>query len=126
VTEFYAYHRARDPDTGDVLFDDATGTWPGGAPMQQAVLAIWRTPLGHALRDPTYGTDYAELDVARPNAAARARAALTRALDRLTRRGRITELEVEVEIIDGGLVAEGRFVDPRDPQREVQTVKRKF
>ena len=92
-----AYARKIHPETGDVVFDDATRTWTAATTPELAVVQnVLRTPLGSAARDRTFGVEPVDQDL--PNAAARWRQNVLVALRRWITSGFLREVEVTSEV----------------------------
>lgn len=96
--------RYLDPATRDVVMDGRRWktTLPNGqalTPELDLVQAVLSTPLGSAGRDRTYGVEEIDNDV--PDAPARWRGAVVRALSRWVARGTLRELVVLAEVIPG-------------------------
>lgn len=120
----YAFTRQHNPDTGDVLFDDARRSWAVGVPVLERVLACLRIEKGTAKRDPEYGIDWSLVDNARENVASLAEQAIRTGLARFEKRGALADLEVRVELerIEGGAVLRPylAFSDPRGQRFEIE------
>lgn len=116
---FYAFARALDPLSGDLRFNAATQAFVEGQPLAEVVLRVLRTPRGQCLADPGFGLDYATLDKASANLAARFDAAVRDALRFLTTPGLITDLALTVSADRSQLGFTLAFVDPRDSARTV-------
>lgn len=92
------FTRALDPATGDRTWARARRSWAAPASPDLAIVAaVLRTPLGAAARDPSYGVE--EVDNAAPNAGARWRLAVLRALRRWTDAGLLRDVEVQARAV---------------------------
>lgn len=91
------YSRAIDPATGDCTFDDAAHTWSAATTPELAVVQnVLSTPLGSAARDRTYGVE--GIENAAPNAAARWRQNVLRALSRWIATGSLRDVDVQSQV----------------------------
>ena len=121
MTTYYAYSPSMDAGTGSLLYDSATLSWTEGQPMMQTVLVTLRTPKGRCPMDPTLGPDYAILQKATPDIAARWRASVIESLQRYVRAGQIADLSVTVDLSGGSAGVSAAwlysvsFSDPREP-----------
>lgn len=85
------------PETGELVFDDATRTWVAAHSPELAVVQnVLRTTLGSAARDRTFGVE--PVDQALPNAAARWRQNVLVALKRWITSGFLRDVEVASEV----------------------------
>lgn len=85
------------PETGELVFDDASRTWAEAASPELAVVQnVLRTPLGSAARDRTFGVEGVDQDL--PNAGARWRQNVLVALRRWITSGFVRDVEVTPEV----------------------------
>ena len=95
--------RKIDPATGDRVMDRSRRTWANSVTPELAIVQnVLRTRLGSAARDRTYGVE--EIDNATPNAAARWRLAVQRALKRWIDNGTLRDVVTtsQAEALPGG------------------------
>lgn len=121
------YSRATHPVTGDRVWDDARRSWASAASPELAIVRnVLATPLGSAARDRTYGVE--PVDNAAPNAAARWRQNVLRALSPWVTAGTLRDLDVVSRVTSlpsggGALFYTVRFRG-RDGRREIHEGQR--
>jgi phage baseplate assembly protein W len=123
---FYAHARLIDPQTGEAVFDETTGSEAEQQPIAAVIAAVMRTPLGSALHDPSFGVDYSQLETARTGSDTTAINAVRKALERWTKRGVFTLEDVRVGVFENDIGAalawEIDFIDPRDKRQTAKGV----
>lgn len=116
----YAYTRARQASTGDVLMAPAPNAnrWQvASAPMAQVVAMTMRTQLGACVLDPGLGVSWRSVEKLATGAAATARFAIDQALARYVSAGLITNVVVSATVIGTRLEWDVAFNDPRTATR---------
>lgn len=91
------HSRAIDPETGDRAWDAARGTWASAKSPELAIVqGVLTTELGSAARDRTYGVE--GVDNAAPDAFAKWRANVFRALKYWIDNGVLRDVEVTGDV----------------------------
>ncbi len=116
--------RHLDPETGDLVFNDATGSWlESPSPAMEVVALVLRTPRGSCPLDPTLGVEWDKVDKILPNATATCRAVILEGLQGLVEDGTIADLSITVDQPSvRALTYVVAFTDPANPGAGVQTV----
>lgn len=120
MTTPYAYTRARQASTGDVLMaapPNANRWQVAAAPMAQVVAMVMRTQLGACVLDPGLGVNWRSVEKLATGAAATARFAIDQALARYVSAGLITNVVVSATVIGTRLEWDVAFNDPRTATR---------